>query len=121
MLEGIFERTVRPWFVKILRCHCHLQCQICFGLGDGQDTQGFSNIGVSLRCSHYFYTKVCSRMNSGGDLCHVGTSSRSETMLHHWCGSGKYTTVLCFGIGGGDARAPAPFHTWGVKGFWSVL
>ena len=46
---------------------------------------------------------------------------RSETMLHHWCGSGKYTTVLCFGIGGGDARVPAPFHTWGVEDFWSVL
>ena len=34
---------------------------------------------------------------------------------------GKYTTVLCFGIGGGDARVPAPFHTWDVEGFWSVL
>ena len=45
-----------------------------FGLGDGQDTEGFSNIGVSLGCSHYFYTKVCSQMTSGGDLCHVGMS-----------------------------------------------
>ena len=24
--------------------------------------------------SHYFHTKVCSHMISGGDLCHVGTS-----------------------------------------------
>ena len=48
--------------------------KICFGLGDGQDTEGFSNIGVSLGCSHYFYTKVCSQMTSGGDLCHVGMS-----------------------------------------------
>ena len=37
-------------------------------------TQGFSNIGVSLGCCHYFYTKVCSRMTSGGDLYHAGTS-----------------------------------------------
>ena len=67
MLEGIFE-------------HCHLQCQICFGLGDGQGTEGFSNIVVSLACSHYFYTKVCSQMTSGEDLFHVGTSKLiSET------------------------------------------
>ena len=43
------------------------------------------------------------------------------TMPHHRCGSGKYTTVLCIGIGGADARVPAPFHTWGVEDFWSVL
>ena len=29
----------------------------------------------------------------------------------------EYTTVLCFSIGGGDARAPAPFHTLGCGGF----
>ena len=99
------------------------------------------DIGVSLGCSHYFYTKLRSQMTSGGDFCDVGTSKsirvtnwwtghcviqfllegRSETMLHHWCGNGKYTTVLCFGIGGGDARVPAPFHTWGADGFWSIL
>ena len=45
---------------------------------------------------------------------------RSETMLHDWCGSGKSTTVFCFGIGGGDARVPAPFHTWSAGVFWSV-
>ena len=133
---------IRPGFAEIFRCHCHLQCQICFGLGDGQDTEGFSNIGMSLGCSHYFYTKVvCSQMTSGGDLCHVGMSKfisgtnrwtgpcviqfllegRSETMLHHWFGSEKYPTVLCFGIGGGDARFPVPFPTWGLEGFWSVL
>ena len=64
---------------------------------------GFSNIQVSLECSHYFYTKVCSQMTSGGDLRHVGTSKlisitdlltspcvikllpegRSETMIHY--------------------------------------
>ena len=74
MMEGIFERTVRPWFAEIFWCQCHLQCQICFGLGDGQDTEGFWNIGVSLGCSHYFSTKVCFQMTSGGDLCQVGTS-----------------------------------------------
>ena len=68
MLEGIFERTVRPWFAEIFRCHCHLQCQIGFGLGDGQDTKGFLNIGVSLGCCHYFYTKVYSQMTYGGDF-----------------------------------------------------
>ena len=61
--------------MEIFWCHCHLQCQICFGLGDGQDTDGFLNIGVSLRCFHYFYTKVRSQITSGGDLCHVGTSN----------------------------------------------
>ena len=141
MLEGIFERTVRSGFAEIFWCHCHLQCHISFWLGDGQDTEEFSNIGVSYGSSHYFYTKVCSQMTSGGDLCHAGTSKlisepnqwtgpckiqflpegRSETMLHHWCRSGKDTTVLCFGIGAGDARIPAPFHTWGVEGFWSIL
>ena len=56
-------------------------------------------------------------MTCGGDLCHVGLSKlicetnrwtgacvmpflpegRSEqTMILHLCGSGKYTTVLCF-------------------------
>ena len=122
-------------------CHCHLQCQICFGVGNGQNTEGFSNIGVSLGCSNYFYTKVCFQRTSGEDLCHAGTSKliretnrwtgscvmqflpegRLETMLHPWCGSGKYTTVLCFGIGRDDARIPAPFHTWSGEGFWSFL
>ena len=74
MLDCIFEQTVRPGFAEIFRCHCHLQCQICFGLGDGQGTEGFSNIGVSLACSYYFYTKLCSQMTSGEDLFHVGTS-----------------------------------------------
>ena len=98
-------------------------------------------IGVSLGCCRYFYTKVISQMTSSGDLYHAGTSKlisvanrltgpcviqfllegRSETMLHHWYGNGKYTTVLCFDIGGGDARVPAPFRTWSVEGFWSVL
>ena len=48
--------------------------QICFGLGDGQDTEGFLNIVMSLGCCHYFYTKVCSRRTSGGDLRHARTS-----------------------------------------------
>ena len=74
ILEGIFERTVKPWFVETFRFHYHLQCQICFGLGDGQNTEVFSNIGVSLGCPHYFYTKGCSQMTSCGDLSHVGTS-----------------------------------------------
>ena len=80
MLEGIFERIVRPWFADTFSCHCHLQCQICFELGDGQDAEGFLNIAVSLGCSYYFNTKVCSQITSGGDLCHVGTSKLiSET------------------------------------------
>ena len=111
---GYFRPDRQAWFAEIFRCHCHLQCQICFGLGDGQDTEGFSNIGVSLGCSHYFYTKVCSQMTSNGDLCHVGTSKlisetnrwtgpcmiqflpegRWEAMLSHWCESGKYTSLV---------------------------
>ena len=143
MLEAIFERTVRPCFAEIFRCHCHLQCQICFGLGDGQDTEGFSNIRVSLGCSHCFYTKVCSQMTSNGDLCHVGTSKlisetnrwtgpcmiqflpkvRWEAMLGHWCESGKYTTVLCFGIGRGDSRSLPHFthEVRRVSGAFSVV
>ena len=84
MLEGIFERTVRPGFAEIFRCHCHLQCQICFGLGDGQDTEGFPNIGASLGCSHYFYAKVFSQMTSGGYLCHAETSKLSAESLRDW-------------------------------------
>ena len=42
---------------------------------------------------------------------------RSETMLHDWCGNGKYTTVICFGIGGDDARVPTTFDTLGCGGF----
>ena len=38
-------------------------------------------------------------------------------MILHLHGSGKYTTVLCFSIRGGDARVPAPSHTCGVEGF----
>ena len=82
MLESVFERTVRSCFAEAFRCHFHLQCRICFGLGDGQDTEGFSNIGVSLGCFHYFYTKVRSQMISGGDFWHVRISKLiSETNL----------------------------------------
>ena len=42
---------------------------------------------------------------------------RSETMLHNWCGNGKYPTVLPFGIDEGDARVAAPFHNRGVEVF----
>ena len=42
-------------------------------------------------------------------------------MILHLHGSGKYTTVLCFSIRGGDARVPAPSHTCGVEVSWSVL
>ena len=94
-----------------------------------------------LGCCYYFYTKVCSQMTSIGDLHHAGTSKliseanrwtdscvmqfllegRSETMLHHWCGNGKYTAVLCFAIGRGDARVPAHFTlgVWRVSGAFS--
>ena len=72
------------------------------------------------------------------EICHVETSkliceanlwtgfcmikfllkSRSErTMVLHLCGSGRYTTVLCFSIIGGDARVSAPSRSWGVEGF----
>ena len=77
-------------------------------------------------------------MTFGRDLCHVGPSKlicetnrwtspcvvrfllegRSEqTMILHLCGSGEYTTFLCFSIGRVDARVPAPSRTWGVGGF----
>ena len=74
MLEGILEWTVRPGIAEIFWCHYHPQCQICFALEDGQDTEEFLNIGVPLGSSHCFCTKACSQMTSGGDLCHVGTS-----------------------------------------------
>ena len=77
-------------------------------------------------------------MTSGGDLCHVGTSKLicetnrwtgpcvmrflpeghfEQTIILQLCVSGKYTTVFCFSIGGGDARVPAPSRTWGVERF----
>ena len=40
-----------------------------------------------------------------------------QTMVLHLCGSGKYTTVLCFSIIGDDIRIPAPSCNWGVDGF----
>ena len=73
-----------PGFSEIFWCYCHPQCQICFGLGDGQDTEGFSNIGVSLGCSHYLYTKVCTQVTSGRDLCHVGTSKLISNKSMNW-------------------------------------
>ena len=80
-------------------------------------------------------------ITSGGDLCHAGTSKlisetnrwtgpcviqillegRSETIIHHWCGNGKYTTVLCFGISG--LIPGSLFHftngVWRVSGSFS--
>ena len=77
-------------------------------------------------------------MTSGGDLYHVGPSKlicetnrwtgpcmvrllaedySKHTMILHLCGSGKYTSVLCFIMRGGDARVPAQSRTWGVEGF----
>ena len=81
-------------------------------------------------------------MTSGWELCHVGPSKliceanrwtgpcvmrflregRSEgTMILHLCESGKYTTVLCFSIRGGDARIPVPSRIWVWRVSWSVL
>ena len=40
-----------------------------------------------------------------------------QTMVLHLCGSGKYTTALCFSIIGDDSRIPAPSCNWGVDGF----
>ena len=68
-------------------------------------------------------------MTSGEDLCHVGRCTSpcvirlllegpsEQTMILYLCRSGKYTTVLCFSIRGGDVRVPAPSRTWGVEGF----
>ena len=43
---------------------------------------------------------------------------RSEqTIILNLCGSGKYTTALCFSIGESDARVPAPSRTWGSERF----
>ena len=39
-----------------------------------------------------------------------------QTLIFHLCGSGKYTSVLCFIIRAGDARVPDPCRTWGVEG-----
>ena len=57
----------------------------------------------------------------GGDLCHVETG-KMICEAYRWngscvvwflleaclCGSGEYTTVLCFSIRGGDGRVSAP-------------
>ena len=108
---------------------------------------------MSLGCFHYFHTKVRSQIAFGEDLCHVGTSKlicetnlwtgpciwflpegRSKTMIYRSCGSGKYTTVLCFSIQGGYSRVPAQSRTstlvvegflecslcWIITGLWCV-
>ena len=41
----------------------------------------------------------------------------ATSLVREW----KVYYSLCFGIVGGDARVSAPFHIWGVDGFWSVL
>ena len=77
-------------------------------------------------------------MTSCGDLCHIGPSklicetnrwtgtcvmrflpegNSEQTMILYLHGSRKYTTDLCFSIGGLNARIPAPSSTWGVEGF----
>ena len=84
------------------------------------DIEGFRK----LRCLCNVFTIS---MTYDGDFCKVGPSKlicetnwwtapcvmrflledRSEqTMILRLCGSGKYTTVLCFDIRGGDARVP---------------
>ena len=60
-------------------------CIINLGFGNGQDTEGFLNTGVSLGCSYYFHTKACSQMTSGGDLCHVWTS-KLICEINRWTG-----------------------------------
>ena len=68
-----------------------------------------------------FHTKSCLQMIFGGELCHVETG-KMICEAHRWngscvvwflleaclCGSGEYTTVLCFSIRGGDGRVSAP-------------
>ena len=39
---------------------------------------------VSLGCSHYFYTKLCSEVTSGGELCHLGTSKLISNKSMNW-------------------------------------
>ena len=91
-----------------------------------------------MGCLYYFHTKVCSQMTSSGDFYHLGPGKlicetnrctgpsvmrflpegySEHTMILHLCGSGKYISVLCFSIRGGDASVPAPSRTWGVEGF----
>ena len=86
ILECVFKHIVWPWCVEIFRGNCYLLCQIFFGLEDGQDTKGFSNIGVSLGCSYYFYITLCSQITSVGDLWHVGTS-KFISKTNHWTGT----------------------------------
>ena len=44
-------------------------------------------------------------------------------MILHLCGSAEYTTVLCFGIQGGDVKVSAPCRTWSVEKFleWPLM
>ena len=43
-------------------------------LGMVRTQRNFQIFGVPSGCCHYFYTKVCSLMTSGGDLYHARTS-----------------------------------------------
>ena len=132
MLEAIFELTVWSWFPETSWCHCHLQCQICFGLGYSRDAEGFWNIGVSLGCSYYFCTKVCSQMMEQVnwlviqiyELVPAWYSFYREVVSRLWyiiSAGVESIPQSCFSIRGGDASVPAPFHTWSVEGFCSVI
>ena len=95
--------------------------------------EGFSNIRVSLGYLYYFHTTVCLQMTSSEHLSNVENSKLTcetnwwtdscvmqfyeQAMILHLCGSGKFTTFLCFSIRGGDARVPAQSRTWGVDVF----
>ena len=71
---GYFQTDRQAWVCGDFSVSLSSSMPNFFGLGYGQDAEGFSNIGVSSGCSHYFYTKVCSQITSGLDLCDVGTS-----------------------------------------------
>ena len=118
ILEAIFELTVRSWFPETSWCHCHLQCQICFGLVYGQDAEGFWNIGVSLGCSYYFCTKVWLVIQIY-ELVPAWYSFYREVVPRLWyviSAGVESIPQSCFSIRGGDASA-LPHFTLGV---WRV-
>ena len=79
--------------------------------------------------SNDFWWGLVSHVGTNKLICEANRWNRScmmwflleglskQTTIHYLCGSGKYTTVLCFSIKGGDTRVPDPSPTWRVDGF----
>ena len=96
------------------------------GLGDGQNIQGFSNVGVSLGCIYYLHTRVCSQ---SGESRHIGTNKLickanqwSHSCVMWFLPEGCYEQTIILHLYGSCkrgyyARVAVLSCTWGVEDF----